>query len=740
MSGEREASSTDDRSSYRAPRWRIAAGCFAAVVLLLFCFSASTRSKEPMAPMEARYRFGFGLAGGQIEDYDVAQLRAGWYVNWGAEANPAHPAGLEYAQMVRLHQDNVCGERIRDRDTCPYVEPYTYTLTSPTSEAEIVSIATANPGSLWFVGNEMDRRDWGQYDPYHPGQYTIPPGGQDECLPEVYAEAYHDIYHLIKGADPSAQVAIGGIVQPTPLRLDYLDKVVSAYQSLYGGMIPVDVWNVHNMILQEVSCEAYPLICYGADVPPGSDAISGADYRIQDADNMTIFRQHIEDFRQWMKGYGEQNKPLVVSEYSVLYGESDDPDNDFDYQRVSDYLYATFDYMTTATSSSLGYPADGNRLVQRWAWYSLNDASFEGATTHHHLFDPVTKEITELGIDYGAYPPGCPTGTSFTSRAVTLTVDLQRPNAPSPDPSWAVPVHLSLHPPGDAEAVCHEWDLTLDQSGGWSGELEAYAGLYDVRLKNLHTLRNVRQNVEISMTNAIDMGMLLEGDANDDNYVKGDDFSILRTGYFRHEGQAGFDDRADFDEDGWIKGSDFSLLRTNYWTRGDIVLGSSRAGCAGLSVGDGVTVSVEPRSSSVRLFEIFTVTLQVDAGLQPVDTVDASVTFDPSLLQVRSITGISVPLETELASAFNNTVGTLVHSRGTFAGSAPTGTFSLCSVTLEAKDVSSEAPLTFTELTDAYLLGRSVLGAYGDGTVSIEGCRVLLPVALRYPSSADGLR
>jgi hypothetical protein len=122
-------------------------------------------------------------------------------------------------------------------------------------------------------------------------------------------------------------------------------------------------------------------------------------YDIQQADDIDIFKQQIRDFRQWMRDRGERDKPLIISEYSVLYGE----DQGFDYPRVRGYLYATFDYLTTASDASLGYPADGNRLVQRWAWYSLDDDGFEGYPSHHHLFNPETKQITRLGIDYGQY-------------------------------------------------------------------------------------------------------------------------------------------------------------------------------------------------------------------------------------------------------------------------------------------------------------------------------------------------
>jgi hypothetical protein len=152
-------------------------------------------------------RFGFGVSG-SASGYDVGQLHAGWYVDWGARMDPPHPAGLEHVQMVRLHQLTECWpQRTRDRSACPYVRPYTYTLTSPGGLTEVASFARSNPGSLWLIGNEMDRRDWDA-------------GGQDEMLPELYAHAYHELYHLIKNADPTALVAIGGVVQPTPLRLE----------------------------------------------------------------------------------------------------------------------------------------------------------------------------------------------------------------------------------------------------------------------------------------------------------------------------------------------------------------------------------------------------------------------------------------------------------------------------------------------------------------------------------------
>jgi hypothetical protein len=82
-------------------------------------------------------------------------------------------------------------------------------------------------------------------------------------LPELYAHACYELHHLIKNADPTALVAIGGVVQPTPLRLEYLDEVLAEYQGRHGMMTPVDVWNIHNMIVREKSCDTHPDDCWG---------------------------------------------------------------------------------------------------------------------------------------------------------------------------------------------------------------------------------------------------------------------------------------------------------------------------------------------------------------------------------------------------------------------------------------------------------------------------------------------
>jgi hypothetical protein len=118
-------------------------------------------------------------------------------------------------------------------------------------------------------------------------------------------------------------------------------------------------------------------------------------YEIEDHDSLEIFRQQVVDFRTWMEERGEGDKPLIVSEYGIVmpaeYGFSE--------QRVQDFMYASFDFFLTAADPELGYAPDGHRLVQRWLWYSLSDTVYATG----NLFDPVTGQITALGLAYGSY-------------------------------------------------------------------------------------------------------------------------------------------------------------------------------------------------------------------------------------------------------------------------------------------------------------------------------------------------
>jgi hypothetical protein len=349
------------------PQMRVQTGrlLIAVGALALFACSPGTLAASPDYPCENE-RFGFGVTT-DLSLLDVTQFQAGWYVNWGASSTAPHPAGMDYAPMIQT----------RDWGYAP-------------SGASLLAAVDRNPGALWLVGNEPD----------NPWQGSV--------QPENYARIYHDVYQLIKGRDPTAQVAIGGMTQATPLRLQWLDLVWESYLGRYGQTMPVDVWNIHTFVLREVRQGFGPQCAppgaletgdWGALIPAGLAANCGRWIEIQEHDRMDLLQEDIVRFRTWMRDHGQQNKPLVVSEYAILFPE----ELGYDYPRVRDFMIGTFDYFLSARDPQLGYPADDYRLVQEWAWYSLDDYSFGFGRTQGALMDPRTGTLYALGEDFVRY-------------------------------------------------------------------------------------------------------------------------------------------------------------------------------------------------------------------------------------------------------------------------------------------------------------------------------------------------
>lgn len=363
----------------------------------------------PMLSQPSSFRLGLASVRNPLSMLEeIETLRAGWYLNWNVQVNPPRPGNIEFMQMIRMHQELTCPLSSPDswsRTLCPYKEPHSYTYWP--SAATIQEAAKANPGSIWLLGNEMDRRDW-----------KVPwgVGRQDEMLPETYADAYYELYNLIKNADPTARIAIGGVIQATPLRLEYLTRIWDSYKQKYGAEMPVDIWNVHAFVLRE------ELNGYGAETPPGIDTPTGM-YTENDCSHMAKepFDAQIRAMRQWMKDRGQQNKPLIVTEYGVLYNSDNHEFNGTDpcadpavnpasAEAVRNYMLWTFDYFLNTKDEELGYPADDYRLVQRWSWFSVDHLQVDengnvifGINQYGSLYNGTLRSLTQTGKEFRQY-------------------------------------------------------------------------------------------------------------------------------------------------------------------------------------------------------------------------------------------------------------------------------------------------------------------------------------------------
>jgi hypothetical protein len=293
------------------------------------------------------WRFGIGVPNSTTEAQWVSRLGAGWWYDWRTRPNTGGTVG-EYWQMIRLGNCTLN----------PSVEEFTLE-------------ARRKPGQVWMIGNEPDVAE------------------QDNVSAECVADLYHEAYTALKAADPTAKVAMGGVAQASPLRLKYLESVLDIYAGRYREPMPVDIWTVHAYILREAKGE------WGAGIPTGLSETTGTLVNVDDHDNINLFKGQVVRFREWMAEHGYRDVPLVISEFGILMP----PELGFTPERVEAYMFATFDYLISARDSSTGLPSDGNRLVQRWAWFSM---SYEPFPTSD-LYSPTTTAFTDLGNSYRSY-------------------------------------------------------------------------------------------------------------------------------------------------------------------------------------------------------------------------------------------------------------------------------------------------------------------------------------------------
>jgi hypothetical protein len=361
------------------------------------------------AAIDTVCRFGMTSPLGSV-GYDIASLGVGAYLDWGAAGDPVLPAGVEYIRVLRV-RDDLYGQTL----------------------ANLTTWIQAHPGSVWVVGNEPDTTY----------------GNQDALLPEAYADRFYELAQIIRAQDPSARTAFGSIVQPTPIRMRYLDRawarLADQAGSYYAASKLIDIWSIHSFILNEDKDS------WGTSIPPGfendyADAVIITDF--SDTYSIEIFQERLIAFRSWLAGKGEREKPLWITEYGSLFPPEDPPGGP-NYVNVSDentatFMLATFDFLLSASNTQTGQPADDNQLVQRWFWYSLNEHRYKfGGSIFNPDYPNFGPQITWVGKKY---------------------IEYQTSNLTPPDlfPAGLIIAPISFNP--DRTLVNYRLDLTIDNS------------------------------------------------------------------------------------------------------------------------------------------------------------------------------------------------------------------------------------------------------------------------------------
>jgi hypothetical protein len=159
-------------------------------------------------------------------------------------------------------------------------------------------------------------------------------------------------------------------------------------------------------------------------------------------------------------------------------------------------------------------------------------------------------------------PTFTPTPTNTPATALVVGhVNLQgRGTQPNPRQSQPITFTLRLQSGGPDT----NYSTTTDSSGFFTVTAPA-PGIYNYRVKNPQTLANSGTGAVIgSGTNQLEMGLLLTGDANNDNCVTLVDFNITKNSFGKALGNPGYDARADFSGDNVVNTVDFGLLRNNF--------------------------------------------------------------------------------------------------------------------------------------------------------------------------------
>jgi hypothetical protein len=252
-----------------------------------------------------------------------------------------------------------------------------------------------------------------------------------------------------------------------------------------------------------------------------------------------------------------------------------------DYAPVNwaDNSAGTIDYALTQLPFRPSVNGDG--VMGRITFETVSDGISPVHFVQALLSDPNGIQIPSTTEDGEIRTGATPTPTLSPTPTMTPTPHLQQGTIVGqvtfqgrslpPAPDWVSPLAVTLFTPGSSVPT-YTFSTMCDQRGVFT-VTNIVANTYHVKVRDLHSLWNLRRNEPISLgINSMNFGTLIEGDADANNLINILDFSILAGTYGTSAVDPLFDPRADFNSSGGINILDFSLLATNYGRAGDVIL------------------------------------------------------------------------------------------------------------------------------------------------------------------------
>jgi len=281
-------------------------------------------------------RFGvadaFSISGHRLTDFDYAKLgHFGWYSDQEADYTgcPGSVRVNDYWTIKRVPLLAKSGPPGAD---------------NPAARLCLDHSDWFSDQSVWQIGN---RPGWDSYC----SMGTNWNANDVNYYLDAYTTCRAQVKEQAANRNCNFKVMTGAVVLGNPQRSNwsFLKRVMQTYYQKTGRPLPVDAFNVQIFIPSTVT------------------------------DSKAFIRDQITAFREWMSAVplgGSATGNYRESElWITALGISN---SDIDPTLAVDHLRQTVGWLTGSTpgdnvSSTLGMPADDNRLVQCWAWYALND-------------------------------------------------------------------------------------------------------------------------------------------------------------------------------------------------------------------------------------------------------------------------------------------------------------------------------------------------------------------------------